>query len=348
MHLEGSISRRSPLVLLDQCPLLPPAECVQRKQNSPVMDDDDDIHLHGFPSSSWDWSSQVMFFKPRRYGLIILDMLGYAGTDKPMDLKVYVGSGLARDIVDIMDNEGVQKGIIVGHDWYVAVGYVPPNPVHDPVAQAAMMKQMIGRDLYGYWAYFSEEGTEKTIEQNVRCLCISGSTANSWMWICASPSLPDRICFFHRIPVAKKAESPVDQLESIIEQTFDHGSAKSEVSHARELKVEDQEEDEAEGEEGEGDESEDVHTLTVLVALREPPSIFLLWTHSSCTSMAGRLAKLLYPPRMPESGEYHWRDGGEPHINDPSSIMNLQDAVHENQKAYDAYAQNANNQAKRI
>ncbi|KAI0065492.1 NADPH-dependent glutamate synthase [Artomyces pyxidatus] len=57
----------------------------------------------------------------------------------------------------------------------------------------------------------------------------------------------------------------------------------------------------------------------------------------------------LIPPGMPESGEYHWRDGGEPHINDPSGIANLQDAVHEkNQGAYNAYAQNANNQAKSI
>jgi len=57
----------------------------------------------------------------------------------------------------------------------------------------------------------------------------------------------------------------------------------------------------------------------------------------------------LIPPGMPESGEYHWRDGGEPHINDPEGIANLQDAVHEkNQKAYDAYANNADKQAKVI
>jgi len=57
----------------------------------------------------------------------------------------------------------------------------------------------------------------------------------------------------------------------------------------------------------------------------------------------------LIPPGMPESGEYHWRDGGEQHINDPEGIANLQHAVQEkNQNAYDAYASNANNQAKGI
>ena len=57
----------------------------------------------------------------------------------------------------------------------------------------------------------------------------------------------------------------------------------------------------------------------------------------------------ILPPGMPESGEYHWRDGGEAHINDPSGIASLQDAVREkNQVAYDAYARNANEQAGRI
>ncbi|CAG7854261.1 Glutamate synthase [NADH]; AltName: Full=NADH-GOGAT; Flags: Precursor [Serendipita indica DSM 11827] len=56
----------------------------------------------------------------------------------------------------------------------------------------------------------------------------------------------------------------------------------------------------------------------------------------------------ILPPGMPESGEYHWRDGGEPHVNDPECIANLQDAVREkNQKAYDSYAQGAYEQIKR-
>ncbi|EFI28399.1 glutamate synthase [Coprinopsis cinerea okayama7 len=57
----------------------------------------------------------------------------------------------------------------------------------------------------------------------------------------------------------------------------------------------------------------------------------------------------ILPPGMPESGEYHWRDGGEAHINDPAGIANLQDAVREkNQSAYDAYARNANEQTQHI
>ena len=44
-------------------------------------------------------------------------------------------------------------------------------------------------------------------------------------------------------------------------------------------------------------------------------------------------------PGLQETGEYHWRDGGEPHINDPVSIANIQDAVRtKNDKSYEAYS----------
>ena len=170
------------------------------------------VLLHGFPSSSWDWHYQVDFFKPRGYGLVVPDMLGYAGTDKPTDAKFYIGSGLAQDIVDILDKEDVQKSVLIGHDWYsfnaacffsclsliilvaryrgsrvvsrlannypdrftaigfLALAYLPPNPVHDPAAQSARIKQLVGRDLFGYWDYLAEEGADKTVEKNVHIL----------------------------------------------------------------------------------------------------------------------------------------------------------------------------------
>ncbi|KAI8338965.1 hypothetical protein BC941DRAFT_469147 [Chlamydoabsidia padenii] len=48
------------------------------------------------------------------------------------------------------------------------------------------------------------------------------------------------------------------------------------------------------------------------------------------------------PLALPESGEYHWRNGGEPHIAEPATIANLQDAVRaKNQSSYDAYSRHS-------
>jgi glutamate synthase (NADPH/NADH) len=56
--------------------------------------------------------------------------------------------------------------------------------------------------------------------------------------------------------------------------------------------------------------------------------------------------EMIIPLGMPESGEYHWCDSGEAHINDPSAIANLQDTVRKkNQTAFDASIKNANDQA---
>ncbi|ODQ81455.1 hypothetical protein BABINDRAFT_159742 [Babjeviella inositovora NRRL Y-12698] len=45
------------------------------------------------------------------------------------------------------------------------------------------------------------------------------------------------------------------------------------------------------------------------------------------------------PMSLPETGEYHWRDGGDPHVNDPTAIANIQDAVrNNNHRAYEAYS----------
>ncbi|RCI03903.1 glutamate synthase [NADH] [Rhizopus stolonifer] len=57
---------------------------------------------------------------------------------------------------------------------------------------------------------------------------------------------------------------------------------------------------------------------------------------------------VVQPVGLPESGEYHWRDGGEAHITEPSGIANLQDAVRrKNQSSYDVYSHNAHNAIKK-
>ncbi|KAK9447207.1 uncharacterized protein V1518DRAFT_421636 [Limtongia smithiae] len=49
--------------------------------------------------------------------------------------------------------------------------------------------------------------------------------------------------------------------------------------------------------------------------------------------------EVIRPAGLPESGEYHYRDGGDAHINDPVSIANIQDAVRtKNDKSYEAYS----------
>jgi soluble epoxide hydrolase/lipid-phosphate phosphatase len=84
------------------------------KESKPTI-----LFAHGFPSTSYDWHKQVAHFQPLGYGVLVPDMLGYGGTDKPLDTKAFAYSLITKDMVEIFDKESLHQVIAVGHDWYV-------------------------------------------------------------------------------------------------------------------------------------------------------------------------------------------------------------------------------------
>lgn len=73
--------------------------------------------LHGFPSLSTSWAKQVPFFEQHGYGLIVPDLLGYGGSDKPYDPALYRFKAMSQDIVELLDSENAHNVISIGHDW---------------------------------------------------------------------------------------------------------------------------------------------------------------------------------------------------------------------------------------
>lgn len=82
------------------------------------------IFLHGFPSAAWDWRHQISYFAPLGYGVIVPDLLGYGGTDKPSDLEAYKMRKMSAELAQLLDHIGVKTVIGIGHDWCVS----PPRP----------------------------------------------------------------------------------------------------------------------------------------------------------------------------------------------------------------------------
>lgn len=73
--------------------------------------------LHGFPSSSYDWRHQISHFSSHGYGVLVPDLLGYGGTDKPVSPNAYLGKKMATEVVDVLDYEGLDMVHAVGHDF---------------------------------------------------------------------------------------------------------------------------------------------------------------------------------------------------------------------------------------
>jgi soluble epoxide hydrolase / lipid-phosphate phosphatase len=77
------------------------------------------VLLHGFPGFSYDWRHVIPRLTAEGYGVIAPDLLGYGDTDKPTDIPSYSFARMASHIVEIVKQEGLDKVIGVGHDWYV-------------------------------------------------------------------------------------------------------------------------------------------------------------------------------------------------------------------------------------
>ncbi|KAI0630545.1 alpha/beta-hydrolase [Trametes polyzona] len=139
------------------------------------------LFIHGFPSSSYDWRKQVAYFRPKGYGILAPDTLGAGGSAHTEDVHALRFAVMAKDIVELLDKEGVEKVIGIGHDWgsvilsrmanlhperfhafvWLAVSYLPPLwQQEDPGARAAVENiegdspvavQTKEAGRFGYW-----------------------------------------------------------------------------------------------------------------------------------------------------------------------------------------------------
>lgn len=57
------------------------------------------------------------YFRPKGYGILAADNIGAGGTSKPEDPEAFRLALISRDIVDLLDAEGLDKVIGIGHDW---------------------------------------------------------------------------------------------------------------------------------------------------------------------------------------------------------------------------------------
>jgi pimeloyl-ACP methyl ester carboxylesterase len=81
------------------------------------------VLLHGFPDSGRLWSRQVGALADAGYRVIVPDQRGYGQSDKPAGVDDYNLILLAADVIAVLDQVGVEKASIVGHDWGAAVAW---------------------------------------------------------------------------------------------------------------------------------------------------------------------------------------------------------------------------------
>jgi pimeloyl-ACP methyl ester carboxylesterase len=81
------------------------------------------VLLHGFPDTGRLWRYQVPALAEAGFRVIVPDLRGFGGSDKPPEVEAYAMASLAGDILAVMNDAGAPRAHIVGHDWGAALAW---------------------------------------------------------------------------------------------------------------------------------------------------------------------------------------------------------------------------------
>lgn len=75
------------------------------------------ILVHGWPEMGYSWKNQMGPLADAGYRVIALDLRGFGRSSAPKDPVHYGVANIVSDVEAVMDARGIEKSMIVGHDW---------------------------------------------------------------------------------------------------------------------------------------------------------------------------------------------------------------------------------------
>ncbi|KAI3616671.1 epoxide hydrolase [Moniliophthora roreri] len=120
--------------------------------------------IHGFPDFWYGWRYQIGPWVQKGCRVVVPDMLGYGGTDKPVEPSEYTTKKLCNDLAALLDLLEIRKAVVLGHDWgaftvgrfalwhpdrllalvILSVAYTPPSPIYISVEEVAKRAPDLG------------------------------------------------------------------------------------------------------------------------------------------------------------------------------------------------------------
>lgn len=150
------------------------------------------LFLHGFPQTSHQWRHQLAAVAAAGYAGFAPDNRGFGRTDKP---GVRVSrSLLASDVIGFLDAVGIERCVLVGHDWggMIASKVLLDHP--ERFSKVALLDTLMTvwpqTAMHGYW--FKAEGLAEAFFANhhrdfIEVLfagkdsaCLGGRPASPW------------------------------------------------------------------------------------------------------------------------------------------------------------------------
>jgi pimeloyl-ACP methyl ester carboxylesterase len=81
------------------------------------------VLLHGFPDSGAVWRHQVPALADAGFRVIVPDLRGYGTSGAPEGVEAYDILASAGDVVTVLDQLGVDRAHVVGHDFGAALAW---------------------------------------------------------------------------------------------------------------------------------------------------------------------------------------------------------------------------------
>ncbi|HEY2428335.1 MAG TPA: alpha/beta hydrolase [Acidimicrobiales bacterium] len=130
--------------------------------------------LHGFPDTGRLWRNQVPALAEAGYQVIVPDLRGYGRSDKPNDVDAYNMLMLAGDAAAVLDDAGVERAHVVGHDWGAALAWTLGAFVPDRVDHLVALS-------VGHPMAFRETGFEQREKSWYMLLFQFEGVAEEWL-----------------------------------------------------------------------------------------------------------------------------------------------------------------------
>lgn len=131
------------------------------------------VLAHGFPELAFSWRHQIPVLADAGYRVLAPDQRGYGGSSRPDDVAAYDIRALTGDLIGLLDDAGVDRAVLVGHDWGAPVVWntallhpqrvaavvglsVPPTP-RPQQRPTDVWRQKFGEHFF-YMLYFQQPG----------------------------------------------------------------------------------------------------------------------------------------------------------------------------------------------
>ncbi|MCU1648419.1 MAG: Chloride peroxidase [Nocardia sp.] len=167
------------------------------------------VFCHGFPELGFSWRHQVFALADAGFRTLTPDMRGYGGSSRPERVEDYDLLTVCADLIGLLDANGLEDAIFVGHDWGASVVWQLARAYPDRVRAVAglsvpatprsaappvpILRSRLGDDFYMCW--FQEPGVaDPVLASNVRRTLLQDEVLSSHTFLDTEkpePPLPE-------------------------------------------------------------------------------------------------------------------------------------------------------------